>query len=272
MAEELKFIQVGDLAKGITENILPESGDLAGRSLKLFFEDGSMAQFHFKTVSLLSWQVDTGTGKEGLAEAVYRATRPRRGIYLVDYIDPTCRATAVSLVLDMNTQTALSVVGTLPNEAETRIDAFSRARQELELTAVAAQFLRAGIDRTVDTRTHPHTTTSELVGKRIKYVYSKTEAYEHIYLNPNLYTWHCLEGIEKGLADTDRCHYYKIAEALYLFVWREKIVPTLGVVLVDLEQMKTTGKLFGYEGTDFKNLTNAPIGAHATLLNQTQYD
>jgi hypothetical protein len=77
----------------------------------------------------------------------------------VDYIDPTCRATAVSLVIDMNTQTALSVVGTLPNEAETRIDAFSRARQELELTAVAAQFLRAGIDRTVDMKTHPHTTT-----------------------------------------------------------------------------------------------------------------
>ena len=73
--------------------------------------------------------------------------------------------------------------------------------------------------------------TDALVGKRVQYVYSQTEAYEHIYLNENLYTWQCLRGSEAGLADTDRCHYRRIADELYLFVWREKVVPTLGVVL-----------------------------------------
>ncbi|MCS6036118.1 hypothetical protein LNQ52_01035 [Klebsiella pneumoniae subsp. pneumoniae] len=34
--------------------------------------------------------------------------------------------------------------------------------------------------------------------------------------------------MEKGLADVDRCHYVQVAEDLYLFVWREKIIPTLG--------------------------------------------
>jgi hypothetical protein len=134
------------------------------------------------------------------------------------------------------------------------------------------QFLRASIGMPLRSDVHPHNPTHELIGKRVKYVYSHTESYEHIYLNPNLYTWHCLEGIEKGLADTDRCHYFKIAEALYLFVWREKIVPTLGVVMVDLNAMKTTGKLFGFEGDDFSRLTNVPIGAHAILLNVTRYD
>lgn len=74
-------------------------------------------------------------------------------------------------------------------------------------------------------------------------------SFEHIYLNEKLYTWHCMAGIEKGLADTDRCHYYKIAGSgtgsdagLYLFIWREKIIPTLGMVLVDFSRMKTTGK------------------------------
>ncbi len=38
---------------------------------------------------------------------------------------------------------------------------------------------------------------------------------------------------------------------LYLFIWREKIVPTLGVVLVDLERLKTTGQILGYRGFDF---------------------
>jgi MoaF C-terminal domain/MoaF N-terminal domain len=272
MTEDLKFIQVGDLAKGITENILPDSSDLAGTSLDLFFEDGCVTNFHFNTVHSLTRVIrqEAETGRR--TEATYRATCPREGIYFVDYIDPSTRATSVSMVIDRNSQSATTVFGTLPTEAETCKDAFSRVREELELTAVTAQFRKASIGRPFASASHPHTPTDELVGKRIKYVYSKTEAYEHIYLTPKLYTWHCLEGIEKGLADTDRCHYYKIAEALYLFVWREKIVPTLGVVMVDLERMKTTGKLFGYEGDDFGMLTNAPVGAYAKLLNVTSYE
>jgi hypothetical protein len=164
------------------------------------------------------------------------------------------------------------VIGTLPTRSETQIDAFSRVLANQELTAVNAQFLRAVIDAPFAGQGHRHTPTVELVGKRVQYVYSRAEAYEHIYLNSMLYCWQCLKGIEKGLADTNRCHYYKIADKLYLFVWREKIVPTLGVVLIDLLHMKTTGKLFGYEGGDFGRLTNAPIGAYATLLNKTSYD
>ena len=98
---------------------------------------------------------------------------------------------------------------------------------------------------------HPHLPTDELVGKRVQYVYSQTEAYEHIYLNEDLYTWQCLRGSEQGLADTDRCHYRRIADGLYLFVWREKVIPTLGVVLVDWACKRSNGKLFGYEGSDF---------------------
>jgi hypothetical protein len=63
-----------------------------------------------------------------------------------------------------------------------------------------------------------------------------------------------------------------IADELYLFVWREKLIPTLGVVLVDLLQMKTTGMLFGYESHDFGKLTNVRIGAYAEVINVTKYD
>ena len=80
----------------------------------------------------------------------------------------------------------------------------------------------------------------------MEYTYSPTERYEHIYLNEEFYTWHCLLGSEKGLADTDRCHYLKLGDDLYLFVWREKIVPTLGAVVVDFQAMRTMGKIFGH--------------------------
>ena len=271
MTEDLKFIQVGDLAEGITENILPDSDGLAGKSLKLFFEDGTVAQIRFNTIHAMTWEAIDGPEKGNTEDVTYRATSLRKGIFFVDYVKENQRATTVSLVIDLPAQRTTALIGSLPTEADTRKDAFSRVREGLELTGVSVRFLRAAIDMPIP-EAHPHGPTNELVGKRIKYVYSKTEAYEHIYLNPNLYTWHCLQGIEKGLADTDRCHYYKIAERLYLFAWREKIIPTLGVVMVDLNAMKTTGKLFGFEGDDFSRLTNAPIGAYATLLNVTRYD
>ena len=113
--------------------------------------------------------------------------------------------------------------------------------------------------------------TTALVGMRNQYTYSPTERYEHIYLNDNFYAWQCLDGVEKGLADVDRCHYVQVAEDLYLFVWREKIIPTLGVILIDLQQMRTDGKIMGYQGSDFGALSNFPVGASAKILNVTRH-
>lgn len=108
--------------------------------------------------------------------------------------------------------------------------------------------------------------TDELIGKRVYYTYSPTEKYEHVYLNKNLYSWQCLMGSEQGLGDTDLCHYYKIDDSLYWFVWQEKIVPTLGVVMVDLLNLKTTGKIFGYAENDFGATANFAIGAYAQVV------
>ena len=267
----MKFVQVGDLCKEITENRLPDSDELSGNSIQLFFEDGTTTRIQFDTRHGLTWEVVDGPEKGNGGSETYRATCPRAGIYFVDYIRKDQPATTVSLVVDTNTNAATAITGTLPTEAQTRKDAFSRVRENVELTDVDVQISRATIDTPFMTQDHPHGPTDELIGRRIQYVYSATEAYEHIYLNANLYTWHCLAGIEKGLADTDRCHYHKIDDALYLFVWREKIVPTLGIVMIDLDRMKTTGKLFGYEGADFGKLTNAPVGAYASVLNETRY-
>lgn len=272
MTENLKFIQVGELAKGITENILPHSDELTGRTFTLNDENGAAEQLEFSTPETLNWKTNAGVDQGHSGSAVYRVTAPRKGIFLLDYLPMDRRATSISRVIDLTTRSVTTVTGVLPTRAETRQDLFSRISQGLEPTSVGVQFVRASIDSPFDARTHAHAPSTDMIGKRIRYVYSRTEVYEHIYLNAHLYTWHCLAGVEKGLADTDRCHHYKIADGLYLFVWREKIVPTLGVVVIDLVQMKTTGKLFGYESGDFGTLTNAPIGAYAALVNTTTYN
>jgi hypothetical protein len=160
------------------------------------------------------------------------------------------------------------VLGELPSREEAAETLIERIGRGSELTSVRATFLSGAIGTALTTTTSRHEETSELVGKRVEYTYSLTERYEHIYLGPRLYTWHCLSGSEKGLADTDRCHYRKIAEGLYLFVWREKIVPTLGVVLVDLAQLRTTGQVLGYLGFDFDQVTSFPVGAHVRVISE----
>lgn len=265
------FIQVGDLADGFApdSNILPLVSDLAGHSLHLHGDDGSVTEYVFETAEDLKWTVRKGPGTGLSGIETYRATSVRKGIYFVDFIKQHERATSVSLVLDLKRGLFTGVTGTMPTEAETRLDAFSRVNRGLELTPVKATFLHGTIDRPVADGKALHHVTDELVGLRNLYTYSLTERYEHIYLNQNFYAWQCLDGVEKGLADVDRCDYFKIADSLYLFVWREKIIPTLGVVMIDLERMKTDGKIVGYRGSDFTELSNFPVGALALILNRT---
>jgi hypothetical protein len=271
MSDALRFIQVGELVKGISEDTLPADETLTGRSFALTTEDGAVTRISFFEGGRLVWEAIDGPAARRRGEEVCRITRPRDDVAVVDYVASALRATSVTIVLDLARSAATTVVGTLPTAAEAAQSAYDLATRGEELTLVRAELVPAIIDGPFVRGAHPHTPTDELVGKRVQYVYSETETYEHIYLNEDLYTWQCLRGSEKGLADTDRCHVRKIGDELYLFVWREKIVPTLGVVLVDWRRRRSDGKLFGYEGSDFGDLATTPISARAILLNVTAY-
>jgi hypothetical protein len=269
--ESLRFIQVGELVKGISEGTLPPDDALSGRTLTLAAEDGSVTQLRFADGGTLQWEITSGPAAGERGEESCLITQPRRQILVVDFIARTRRATSVTIVLDLVAGAATTVTGTLPTAEQAARGAFELATRGEELSLVAASIVPGFIDGPWVAGSHPHVPTDELVGKRVQYVYSETEAYEHIYLNEHLYTWQCLRGSERGLADTDRCHYRRIAEELYLFVWREKVIPTLGVVLVDWSSKRSNGKLFGYEGDDFGALSTTAISSRATLLNVTSY-
>jgi hypothetical protein len=271
MSSQPVFIQVGALADGFApdSNILTPVDDLNGRTLELAFSDG--------TRSTLAFAAD-GTVRAAVGSAVAsfpcRVTSVRDGIYFIDYVgggDGT-RPSTTSIVLDVRQGLCTSVTGSLPTEDEARLDAFTRVERGLPLTGVAAQ-IRHGriVQEGADASAALHAPTTELIGMRNMYTYSPTERYEHIYLNENFYTWQCLAGVEAGLADVDRCYMIGIARQLTLFVWCEKVVPTLGVVMIDLERMKTDGKIFGYQGSNFGALSNFPVGALAQILNVTRY-
>jgi len=262
MSSEAVFIQVGALAEGFAPhgNTLEQQHGLAGTLLTLRFSDGESLRCRFSGAQTLDWGEQRGVA--------YRATSIRPGVLFIDFLDPLRPNASVTLACDRNQGNFTAVYGQLPNESQTRLDAFSRVEQGLPLTAVEARFRFGTLD---NAQAAPPGFTDELIGMRNMYTYSPTERYEHIYLNDNFYAWQCLDGVEKGLADVDRCHYVKVADQLYLFVWREKIIPTLGVVMIDLQAMRTDGKILGYQGSDFSALSNFAVGAHALVLNTTRH-
>jgi len=272
------WIPVGDLEEAFEEksNVLPPSPDLKGTNLRLNFENGWILEHRFATNRGLLWREASPGRRQGWVEENYTATRMRDGIYFLDYLRHEKRATSVSFALDLRGGIFTAVIGQLPTRTETKEGLLDRVTAGKELTSVKAVFYSGSINKPfINGKTPRHSETDELVGKRIEYTYSPTERYEHVYLNRGFYTWHCLAGAERtngiGLTDTDRCHYYKLGEKLYLFSWQEKIIPTHGVVIVDLQGMKTSGKIFGYQGNDVGKLSNFPVGAKARLLAQISH-
>ncbi len=269
MTETIEWVSVGALGEAFRpdNNSLESVADLGGQTLLLDLEDGRSFEYTFADAHTLRWEIKCGDGIGQWSEESYTATSPRPGVYFVDFIASKRRATSVSLVIDLNKNVLTAVIGRMPTEDETREPFSEKIRLGKMLTSVKATFLRGTVGKPFSISEDHHPGTSDLIGRRVEYVYSPTEKYEHIYLNAEYYTWHCIKGIEKELCDTDRCHYYKIDNNLYLFVWQEKIVPTLGVIMIDFDKLKTTGKICGYTENAFDALTNFSVGAFATVVN-----
>jgi hypothetical protein len=265
-------IPVGELSVGFSEYALPSTDRLTGERLELHYESGERAALAFLGGEVLKWETADRHGQEEWT-CSYRAIMPRRGIYLVDFIVPRGSGESISVVLDAPRKCATVVTGVMPTPEEVRVPLIVRAEKRMPLTPVRAIFEHAAIDGPFSDHTPRHQVTRDLVGERIQWIYSSKDAYEHIYLEENTYCWHCIAGNEKGLADTDRCFFFKIGEKLYLFVWIEKIIPTVGVVIEDLEIMRSYGKIFGLAGYDMNGpATNFPVGSYGTQLNRTEYD
>lgn len=194
---------VSVMVEGFGEQTLSGSDALGGTSLVLEGQEGSTTQYTFHDATTLSW---TSNGAPGAASgtATYKAIEVRNGIYLVNFvIGEGLEAQNTTFVYDEATGVATTGISTF-------------AQKEGKTRSTTA-FVHATTPEAKGTAVHERSTA--LVGKRIYYRYSEVEAYEHIYLAPGMFTWHCLRGGEQGVADTDRCMTFDVAEDLYLFFW-----------------------------------------------------
>jgi hypothetical protein len=267
-----KWIDLGEWGKRMDEFKLPPSAELSGKELKLRFASGDQTvKYTFHDDKSLTWETSGSLPIAPTNREAYEAIRVAPETYFVDFISSKKASTSTSLILDLNTRKATVVTAIAPAKNELNFSFFSKLGKGVDLSATKVDIQHALINPTSANEPVPiHEITSELVGKRIRYTYGRDRVYEHIYLNERFYTWHCLVGPEQGLADTEVCNYFKISPDVYLFTWSEKIMPTFGLVMINLKEMRSNGKTFGLDITSGAYI-NFTMGAKAEFLNETKY-
>lgn len=243
---------VSTMLDGFGDQTLPASPALAGTTLRLPADDGSTAEYVFNDEAALDWAT-SGSDGDRSGTATYKAIEARPGIFIIDFVrGENLDAENVTIILDRNTGAVTTGV--------------SRFVIQDGKTRSTTEFSHSNTDGS----TTVHQRSSGLVGKRIYYRYSDVETYEHIYLNPGTFTWNCIRGGEAGLADTDRCMTWDVAEDLYIFFWTEKVMTVEAVLLVDLREQRSIGRMFGWDDPAAEPVI-LPFNSRLSVLNSTEY-
>ncbi|MEF2978619.1 molybdenum cofactor biosynthesis F family protein [Subtercola sp. YIM 133946] len=255
------WLPLEGLAPGFDANKARPSRDLAGRTLTTVDARGTRVEHRFDAdTDTVSWSYRPGEG-DPIAESVgldpYEAFEVDEGLYFAQFHHRHQPNEAVSLVLDLREGRVLTVISTIGDDVPGQ-------------TRVQHHFVAGQLDGRLPTGQAPAPTT-DLLGRRVFWQYSPEHAYEHVYLSSQLYTWQCLAGPERGLADTDVNTVYRIRPGIYVFAWREKVIPCASVTIADhrtASAIRSHGVLFGLDESGTVP-THFTFGAHGRLISQT---
>lgn len=256
-----------DFAAGIATNRLPGTEALVGQALRLNLPDGVLT-LQPRTRHALHWQDcncqlassdHPGSDRPGSGVDWYEAVQVAGHTYFLDITFASRPTEALTVVLNLQTLRVLAIR--------------SRIRSPEEAGAqprVAQEFLPGtlGDDPALATGEVP-AETRDLIGLRTFQTYSSNHTYEHTYLSSQRYAWQCLVGVQRGHGDVDLASYWRFAEGLYVFTFREFLIPVASVFLFDFQQLRSTGKFLGQTGEGA--IANSPAGAFITRASMTYY-
>lgn len=251
LSDTRTWLPLDGLAPGFDAAKADLSADLAGRAFTTVDEAGSQTVYRFE-VDAVSWERDGETGRDDV-----EVIAVDKELYYAQFTPAAHPDEAVTLILDLRSGHALTVRSLLGTAAPGR-------------TAVQMSFTPAHIAE-LEVRGDAPAPTDELIGRRVLWVYSGVHAYEHVYLSPHWYSWHCLAGPEQGLADTDENTVWRVRPGIYVFTWREKVIPCGSVTIADHRDQKALrahGVLFGTDESG-SGATHFTFGAHGRLLSNT---
>jgi hypothetical protein len=246
--------QIGDIVGNHDELCPPAIDALDG--LNTFLGGDIRANLIFRP-GVYSWR----DSQESL-ELEYRAFALGHQLFLVDGIPLGSNSRSVTMILDLAGMRALVVDVTFPTPEQAQTAVLTRLANTKSQSAVAVRYRQSGLG---DASAAPFARTRALIGKHLRYTYSSTHVYDHIYVSERFYAWFCREGPDKDLGDFEECDYFELGERLYLVSWREKLLPCVGIMVENHATMRLSGKMCGVDAYTGK-LGNTRVGATFRLI------
>ncbi|WP_323119248.1 MoaF C-terminal domain-containing protein [Burkholderia alba] len=240
-----------DFAAGIDTNRLPATQALAGRTLVFELPDGAL-HATFDDGHTLTWR----RGDAGDADW-YEAIEVAESTYFVDVTFRSRPLEALTLVFNLATRRVLGILSRI------------RSREEAGAAPRVAQDFLVGTLAGGAASGFVPAETRDLIGVRTLNVYSPNHTYEHTYLSSTRYCWQCLVGEQRGHGDVDLATTYRFADDLYLFTFREFLIPVASVFLFNFNAGRSTGKFLGETGAGA--IANNPAGSFIHKLSHTVY-
>lgn len=243
---------VTKMIEGFGEPSLEDSSALIGQEILVSFDNKSSLLLNFTEKN--SVRVKAGNIVVDDGEHTYRAIEVRDDIFLVDILCAN----------GTHTHNLSFVYGKADGQV-TLADSFMFDKEGVIRTNT--NFLHGAVSG-LDIK--PRERSVALVGNRIYYRYSPTEHYEHIYLSPSTFVWHCVRGGEQGIADSDETKTFFIDDDLLIFHWREKFLPVESFLVIDLLHKQSIGRMFCWDAPTM-NYVHLPFDSQFEILNKTEY-
>lgn len=111
--------------------------------------------------------------------------------------------------------------------------------------------------------------TRDLIGQRLLIIYSPNHYYEQIFLNSGRYCWHNLKGEQYGDAASETCDFFKFDDKLYIYSWREMLIPCGTSYFLNYRDNVATGKFVGWTGEG--EISHSYAGGEMQILSTTYY-
>jgi hypothetical protein len=239
-----------DFARGIDGNRIPADDRLAGTSFAID-DDAGRLSLDFRSGEQVHWQRGEHGGQDW-----YEHVEMRPGLH---YLTTTFAADPLHAQVIVVNETSRHTLTIAARIAEEPTPGRPRVSQQFTPGRLADQ-------RTSGPAPAP---TRELIGWRAQYRYSPNHLYEHVYLSSERYCWQCLVGEQRGHGDVDLASTWGLGDRLYVFTFREFLIPVAATWLYDLDAMRTVGTFFGL-GADGA-VRCAPGGAYITELGRVSY-
>ena len=251
---EKKWKNYEEFSAGIDTNRLPNTHDYAGREMQIAFDDGSRLDLRFDA-EMVAW---TWNGRSGTD--TYEEVKNTPKNYFFDLYMKESNS-ALTIVINSETRRVIAIHAWVRGADEPAMEG--------ETSKMSQKFYVGVILGGEPSGEVPHE-SRELIGYRAINIYSPHHTYEHFYVNSKRYAWQCLNGEQQGQGDMDYSTCYKLEDDMYIFAFREKIIPVCSVFFFDYKyQGRCTGKFLGINGDG--TISNRRAGAFIQKMSYNCY-